>query len=159
MCLTVKEPLKIASKDIVCYKIMKIWIYNPVSCLVSFFRGSTYLLNTLYTEKRFGLKKKLFSSVHYGLHSYATAKIAKESLEEGNYRSVLVKCIIPKGAYYYVGNEGDYCSNQLKTLYIPANEFTTRNHLIYGSKTFDSLAALKQESKRISLQVNSSKKG
>lgn len=126
MCLFINqlEP-KIADKDIICYKLVERTKIKGV--YKSEFRGFEYIIGQLYINY-FDIKFSYFlikhtSRVHQRIHS----------IEEGMFHSyanylsaitilpnrVALKCIIPKGAYYfegYFGNYPSYASSQIKIL-------------------------------------------
>ena len=129
MCLVIKqleskiEP-KIADKDIICYKLVK--RTKTKGIYESSFQGFEYVIRQLYTNNldiRFANKsiKRYFYTGFYKIeegmfHSYANCSHSalNHALDE-----FIVKCIIPKGAYYYKGNYGgltSYASSQIKIL-------------------------------------------
>ena len=129
MCLHLNhlEP-KIADKDIVCYKLVEKTKIKGVykSCFQEF----EYVIRQSYTNNldiKFVdriIKNLCPSYPHYGIYA----------IEEGMFHSyasnlypilsplpncALLKCIIPKGAYYYEGYFYDlpsYASSQIKIL-------------------------------------------
>ena len=125
MCLVLKylEP-KIADKDIVCYKLVE--RTNIKGIYKSSFQGFEYVIRQLYTNNikiEFSYKlikdKVLFGhSIEEDMfHSYASYlyPVILSPLPCG----ALLKCIIPKGAYYFEGYFGDapsYASSQIKIL-------------------------------------------
>ena len=130
MCLYVThlEP-KIADKDIVCYKLVKRTKIKGI--YKSSFQGFEYIIRQLYTNNldiRFVDKIiKNLDTTRSGLclyiieegmfHSYASYlyPVILSPLPHG----ALLKCIIPKGAYYFEGYFDDspsYASSQIKIL-------------------------------------------
>ena len=129
MCLvtTQLEP-KIADKDIICYKLVKRTKIKGI--YKSSFQGFEYIIRQLYTNNldiRFVDKIiKNLDTTRSGLCLYI--------IEEGMFHSyasksspilsplpwwALLKCIIPKGAYYFEGYFDDspsYASSQIKIL-------------------------------------------
>ena len=125
MCLYVThlEP-KIADKDIICYKLVKRTKIKGI--YKSSFQRFEYIIRKLYTNNiniRFVNKivktwcltyPYLMYNIDEGMfHSY------KLPYQHSIYANTLVKCIIPKGAYYfegYFGNYPSYASSQIKIL-------------------------------------------
>ena len=130
MCLVINqlEP-KIADKDIVCYKLVKRTKIKGI--YKSNFQRFEYVIRQLYTNNldiRFADKIiKNLDTTRSGLCLYI--------IEEGMFHSyvsylypvilsplpngALLKCIIPKGAYYFEGYFDDspsYASSQIKIL-------------------------------------------
>ena len=125
MCLYVThlEP-EIADKDIVCYKLVKRTKIKGV--YKSSFQGFEYIIRQLYTNNldiKFANKimKHSFYKCFYKIekdmfHSYASNLYPILSPLP---RCALLKCIIPKGAYYFKGffkSFPSYASSQIKIL-------------------------------------------
>ena len=128
MCLVLKylEP-KIADEDIVCYKLVERTKIKGV--YKSSFQGFEYIIRRLYTNNldiRF-VDKIIKRWTPMNPYSYI--------IEEGMFHSyinnpysifkplpsefVLIKCVIPKGAYYFIGVYCSlicYASSQIKIL-------------------------------------------
>ena len=125
MCLVIKKlESKIADKDIICYKLVK--RTKTKGIYESSFQGFEYVIRQLYTNNldiRFANKRikryfyKCFYKIKEGMfHSYKSNPYP--TLNTSSYY-VLLKCIIPKGAYYfegYFGNCPSYASSQIKIL-------------------------------------------
>ena len=126
MCLvtTQLEP-KIADKDIICYKLVKRTKIKGI--YKSSFQRFEYVIRQLYTNNldiRFANKsiKRYFYRCFYKIeedmfHSY-TSNLCPVILSPLPH-CALLKCIIPKGAYYFVGYFDDapsYASSQIKIL-------------------------------------------
>ena len=130
MCLVINhlEP-KIANEDIVCYKLVK--RTKTKGIYKSSFQGFEYIIRQLYISNldiRFVDKIiKNLDTTRSGLclyiieegmfHSYASYlyPVILSPLPHG----ALLKCIIPKGAYYFKGYFDDcpsYASSQIKIL-------------------------------------------
>lgn len=109
MCLYTKQKkVKIAKKDITCYKLI-----NPN--MTSWFHTEfKWELNKLYeTEMDFC---PVYKTVSQAFHSYKTL----QDLMYGYFQSLspcmMVKCTIPKGSEYYLGKQGEmdgYASNKI----------------------------------------------
>ena len=125
MCLFINnlEP-KIADKDIVCYKLVKRTKIKGV--YKSSFQKFEYVIRQLYTNNldiRFANKSikrsfyKCFYIIEEGMfHSYVSHLYPILSPLP---HCALLKCIIPKGAYYFEGDFADspsYASSQIKIL-------------------------------------------
>ena len=123
MCLLINqlEP-KIADKDIVCYKLVKRTKIKGI--YKSSFQGFEYVIRQLYTNNiKIEFSHKLIqhwpisnkSVIEVGMfHSYVHPIPIK--LEP---HMVQLKCIIPKGAYYFEGHSDlipCYTSSQIKIL-------------------------------------------
>ena len=125
MCLVIKqlEP-KIADKNIICYKLVERTKIKGV--YKSNIQKFEYTIRQLYTNNikiEFSyelIKDKVLSgySIEEGMfHSYASYlyPVILSPLPCG----ALLKCIIPKGAYYfegYFGNYPSYASSQIRIL-------------------------------------------
>ena len=134
MCLdtTEKYPMK-AECDIECYKVVclrpRADFRSPEwgVMMVSPYRNFEYEVGNTYTEKEFcmdlPLKVERFSSrVKYyeankGFHAF---KNFQNAVEEVSYWGFAVmKCVIPKGSWYYLGTFTDapcYCSDKIKVV-------------------------------------------
>ena len=130
MCLFTNQlKPKIADKDIVCYKMVERTKIKGV--YKSSFQGFEYIIRQLYTNNldiRFAnriINNLCPSYPHYGM--YAIEKGMFHSYVSYLYPVILsplphlalLKCIIPKGAYYFEGYFDDspsYASSQIKIL-------------------------------------------
>ena len=123
MCLFINqlEP-KIADKDIVCYKLVKRTEIKGV--YKSNYLRFEYIIRQLYTNyfdikyaDMFIKRRYNLSAIEEGMfHSYASNVY---SILNPLQYCTLLKCIIPKGAYYfkgYYGNYSSYASSQIKIL-------------------------------------------
>ena len=124
MCLITTTPIpKIADKDIVCYKIVKRTKIKGV--YKASFQEFEYIIRQLYTNN---------IKIEFSYKLIKSKTIFRYFIEEGMFHSyvsnlnpilsplphcALLKCIIPKGAYYYEGYFDDapnYASSQIKIL-------------------------------------------
>ena len=124
MCLVINqlEP-KIADKDIVCYKLVKRTKIKGI--YKSSFQGFEYVIRQLYTNNlnikyvdilikrsydRFAIEEGMFHSYISYLFPVILSPLP---------HCALLKCIIPKGAYYFEGyfdESPSYASSQIKIL-------------------------------------------
>ena len=133
MCLLINqlEP-KIADKDIVCYKLVKRTKTKGV--YKSSFQEFEYVIRQLYTNNiNYSFANKVIKKerIFISYMNYLEA----DFIEEGMFHSyvnhlypailsplphwALLKCIIPKGAYYFEGEFDEipsYASSQIKIL-------------------------------------------
>ena len=106
MCSYTKfTKIKIATKDIVCYKIVR----KDKNCCFSFCRDFKYEYDKTYSGKsklRLFLRWLFNKEVRYeAYHSYVSNVAAN------------VRCIIPKGSLYLINDEGTvYVSTSIKVL-------------------------------------------
>ena len=125
MCLVINHlKPKIADKDIVCYKLVERTKIKGV--YKSSFQGFEYVIRQLYTNNiKIELSYKLIKyKVLFGhfieegmFHSYVSHLYPEILRPLPNH--TLLKCIIPKGAYYFKGYFDDspsYASSQIKIL-------------------------------------------
>ena len=130
MCLDINHlKPKIADKDIVCYKLVKRTKIKGI--YKSNFQRFEYVIRQLYTNNldiRFAdkvIKNLCPSRPHLGIyvveedmfHSYASRSYLVTLSPLPN--CALLKCIIPKGAYYFEGyfdESPSYASSQIKIL-------------------------------------------
>ena len=140
MCLYRKlsDKLSIASKDIVCYKVvvvpydvrhkfktkllrlLHLWKhYETFFMNTEITIGSTVIAQPVSTERVLAHMDKYQDIIEGGfIHSYQKKKDAKRFQKSRAYRCDVVKCIIPKGTYYFIGFDVDfiqqYASTQIK---------------------------------------------
>lgn len=125
MCLVTNQlKPKIADKDIVCYKLVKRTKIEGV--YKSSFQRFEYVIRQLYTnnidiefiDKFIYYRNCVWCFIEEGMfHSYASHlyPVILSPLPH----CALLKCIIPKGAYYFEGYFDDspsYASSQIKIL-------------------------------------------
>ena len=124
MCLILTQlKPKIADKDIVCYKLVKRTEIKGI--YKSSFQRFEYVIRQLYTnnidiefiDKFIYYRNCVWYFIEEGMfHSYANYSHAALNHAPDEF---IVKCIIPKGAYYFEGYFGDspsYASSQIKIL-------------------------------------------
>ena len=111
MCFfTEKSKIKIARKDIECYKEIRTIKHDYFkNCCFSYYQDFKYEYNKIYSNKS---KLKLFKRWLFdkyvsseGYHSYTTSE------------NTSIKCIIPKWSLYLINEEGtEYVSTSIKIL-------------------------------------------
>lgn len=133
MCLDTNQnqiPL-IAEEDITVYKLLR---NNGDGRLLSMYRYMHYQIGEEYTSelKYFTNEYPVEDAIAYveeGLHSYSSTAIelvqffAQNSDYNGDI--IVVECVVPKGAKYYVGTFGGYdsiASDRLRTIRILGKE-------------------------------------
>ena len=125
MCLvTIQLEPKIADKDIICYKLV---VRTKIKGVYkSSFQGFEYIIRQLYTNN---------IKIEFSYKLIKPETIFGYFIEEGMFHSyvshlypvilsplpncALLKCIIPKGAYYFEGyfdESPSYASSQIKIL-------------------------------------------
>ena len=117
MCLLKQSSKLKAAQDIVCYKVCCLRNNNY---LCSFFHDFVWDLNKVYEAER-AKPASSRSSIYDGyFHSYEKPESGYDLFAYAN--AVLVKCIIPKGTYYYKGihqaGKWGYASKKLKIVEI-----------------------------------------
>ncbi len=120
MCFTIKTRRKLkAKKDIICYKL----VYEDLTPLYNFNDGFKYKLNKLENDKgkkdilRINKSVYEYPNIDIGFHSYKTKKMCKFVRIYIYNKNIIIECIIPKGAHYYVNNK-EYVSDQIKPIKI-----------------------------------------
>ena len=131
MCLFTSDKKALrAKKDIICYKSVAVGEYDCIDTLnwfrvTSIFKRFKYEGGVTYYENRFN-KKANCLVISYGFHSYTKEKSARnDCFMTGITAQLILKCKVPRGAFYYRGNlsdadtESDYaeiCSDMLQVL-------------------------------------------
>lgn len=119
MCLmTNMQRPYIAKEDITCYKV----VYLVSSICENYPRFHSIYFNYNYVFNGNEVKTGDFPfkiqgwTVNNGFHSYSRIGYAESVCKmDNNPNKVIIKCVIPKGASYYVSTgEGEYCSNRIK---------------------------------------------
>ena len=105
---------RLAKRDITCYKKLK----NDLRPECDYNYAFKYKLNTLFNDSKeidiLEITDGSFEDdiINKGFHSYI-----KKPYDLYNLYSITVKCIIPKGAYYYK-NKTEYVSDKIKIIEI-----------------------------------------
>lgn len=98
---------QVAAKDITVYKVV-LPIYG--GC-ISLYLNFEYKFNTLYAES---INIKTYTSEYHitkGFHSYLTFEKALRMKD--NIYHIIVRCIIPKNAHYYINNYEEVVSDKI----------------------------------------------
>ena len=113
----------VAERDIECYKMVTRTRCMRRGKYLSWFRDFEYRLGEEYREPKFETAAVLDpdsgeGSISRGFHSYADESFACKQ-EDKISRAVIIRCVIPKGAYYYKSSDSDgrymqYCSDRLR---------------------------------------------
>lgn len=106
------EP-KIATKDLVCYKLVLDSRNRNIGSLITPYRNEPISIGSTYTSE---FTYNSDGNVESGLHSYKSLRGVK--FDRLNYfdSSIIVRCCIPKGSRYYQGkfsNKQCYASDTL----------------------------------------------
>lgn len=130
MCLVTKleQPI-IAEKPITCYKVLWYKEDKFVSFFHSNFEWEMDKVHTTTLRKGEKLEDGR-GTVYQGFHSYKDLYTALMFMSWTTLTCAAAECIIPKGAKYYVGEEGDYegyASEQLMPIKVMTlEELTTK---------------------------------
>ena len=118
MCLRIQSTLKTADEDIVCYKVlqknMRSYHYSDFIWEI----GKTYStkMDTIDISTKMNAIN-INGFVEKGFHSYSSLIDAKREYFQDFRPCIIVECIIPKDADYYIGTQPweslGYASNQL----------------------------------------------
>lgn len=127
MCFYTKgSKLRIATKDIVCYKVMNLKkrfgkdgklknIYMPINILFCYEEGRNYGEKSLIKMFLRWLHKEIITDEGYYSYSISPEEI-KDKFYGSRYRTI-VKCIIPKGSLYLHDTKAKvYCSTNIKII-------------------------------------------
>lgn len=99
----------IAEKDIIVWKIL-------TNDNISIFEDYQYGPNKSYPEVAFGKDNNLDYLIHAGYHAYVSRQYARNAKNSDMIfysNCKVVKFIIPKGAYYYIGWDDDIVANKI----------------------------------------------
>ncbi len=123
MCLTLDKHSKRtkAEEDIACYKIVTMSLSG---CYYTYYQGIRINIGETYDSYLRKYKSDFGSKVEEGLHSFKELKDARyfQSLRSWSF---IIKCVIPKGSWYYegfFGAEKSYASNKLKYIEVVEND-------------------------------------
>ena len=94
-----RQPL-IASEDLVCYKILLDHRNLKAETLLTYYQETPVKLGRTYTSE-FSYDRD--GDVERGLHSYKNLRGAIIDEKDSFGRTIIVKCVIPKGSRYYQG--------------------------------------------------------
>ena len=103
MCLrTEQRTPQIATKDIICYKI----IHKDMTSL--FHKEFKWEFGKVYHTEMTTTHSCFFMNimVEQGFHSYSTLKATREGYYSSSEPCIAVKCTIPQGSEYYTGSHG-----------------------------------------------------
>ena len=126
MCLIAENKVHIAKEDIICYKMVcKSAIGEEYTTIHYPFRYKNNIIydnNMSHSEfiEKYPFYKGLayIKVTKYMFHSYADSKVAREKIDYFP-NAIIVMCIIPKGAYYYIGEHElnlSYASSKIKII-------------------------------------------
>ena len=138
MCLVTKlEHPIVAEKPITCYKVLLHIKDKLISYFYSDFKWEMDKVHT--TTLRKGEKSEYGQTVYQGFHSYKDIHSVLLPMTFTPYPCLAVECIIPKGAKYYVGKDGNNCdgyaSEKIKPIkVITLEELMTQFHGEYPYK-------------------------
>lgn len=117
MCLYKKSRIpRIATKDIVVYKVLRAYKIEGKKEYQTIFKSSQVWMNSTFTGvfKDESFLGSLFSHIIYSgyIHSFTTLEKARivKCLPE----YCIAECIIPKGTLYWTGNSQDIASRKLR---------------------------------------------
>ena len=114
MCLTtnLEHPI-VAEKPITCYKVL---LHVEDKLFSYYYNEFEWEMDKVH----FTTLQKVRRNVHKGFHSYKDLHSTLVLMTHAPFTCVAVECIIPKGAKYYVGKDGDnlegYVSEKLKPI-------------------------------------------
>lgn len=113
-----KSRADVAEKDITCYKI--VYPADRRGKFLAYVRPFRYEIGKEYTEKMF-YRESDSCFIYKGFHSFSTQKAAKFYFLKFHFfgKAVMIKCVIPKGAYYFTGcgdTPNQYCSDKIKVV-------------------------------------------
>lgn len=118
MCMRLRDKrVFFANKSIVVFKRM-----NPTARLTTFispYRDKKYVSGKEYSSD-FSIYEK---DVYKGIHAYRHIRAARQAQREGAAGSVIVKCVIPAGANYFIGTHGEIVSNNLHIGKVVVNQY------------------------------------
>ena len=127
MCLDINHlKPKIADKDIICYKMVT--KYRIKGVYLSEYQSFEYIIRRLYTNNIDVKHSEALLQTMYHKDTLLTGTYSISDFMFHSYQSpykysiradTIVKCVIPKGAYYFEGKHNGrwgYASSQIKIL-------------------------------------------
>ena len=127
MCLiTAQLEPKVADKDIICYKMVT--KYRIKGVYLSEYQSFEYIIGILYTNNIDIIHSEALLQTIYRKDTSLTGTYSISDFMFHSYQSpykysiradTIVKCVIPKGAYYFEGKHNGrwgYASSQIKIL-------------------------------------------
>ncbi len=124
MCLKIDSKVKIASRDITVYKCLDAPC-GKGRTFSSPYRSSRYYKG-LRTEKNMDLTLLKDENGNVGLYAWKKLQDAKRR-SSGGY--AIIKCIIPKGAYYYTGTFS-------RTNSVMSNKLNLKEIVVFPNKAY-----------------------
>lgn len=115
MCFDVKTKVKIAEKDIVCYKLIRSNGFPAHNNLYVNGRKEPFKVGYHYTENYFSKHGTRGGHIYgYAFHSFINRVELRKMYSSSHYKTgwKTIKCVIPKGTYYYENNT-QYCSSDI----------------------------------------------
>lgn len=119
MCFVIRTPKQKAERDIVVYKV--VINHHDSETFTSMYQDFKYTIDKVYTTKLSYSDKSgricrpdIAEVINKGFHSYISLITARKNY---SIYSVVTKCIIPKGAYYFTNTRThERVSNKIKMI-------------------------------------------
>lgn len=152
MCLVTKLTSPIITKEpITCYKVLwRLGVNQLRSYFHSEFEWEMDKVHATTLHKGKKLENGL-TTVYQGFHSYKDLQSTMRFLSTTQLTSVAVECIIPKGAKYYDGEDGDHREGYASDKLIPIKVMNLDDLIdnFYGDYPYKKGYLMMIESKRI----------
>ena len=146
MCLVtnLEHPI-VAEKPITCYKVVK----HPDDRLYSYWYSFVWEMDKVHTTTL--QEKKGRKTIHQGFHSYKDLYSTTVLMTHTSYPCVVIECIIPEGAKYYVGKDDDKLEGYASDKLIPIKLITQKEYfaIVDSWYPYRTGQIIKIESKRI----------